>query len=257
MIFFFKKKFGQNFLKDSLTLKKIVSLAKIKRKFVIEIGPGAGALTKLILKEEPKKLIVIEKDKSLEDKLIKIKNVHPNNFEFFIDDALFFDFKRFNKTNMLIFGNLPFNIASSLIINLIKLDNTFEYMVMMVQKEVADRFIASVSTKSYGRLSVLVQLQSEVNKIFDVSPEKFFPKPKVFSTVIGIKPKTNLKFEYNKLDTLLKNSFRHRRKTLKNNLKDFTINSEKKIINCGIDPNLRPQDIKPEEYLKLSKHLIQ
>ena len=257
MIFFFKKKFGQNFLKDSTTLNKIISIENIRDKFVIEVGPGAGALTKLILREKPKKLIVIEKDKSLEYNLIKIKQSHPYNFEFLIDDVLFFDFTKLCEKKILIFGNLPYNIASSLIINLVKLNNIFEYMVFMVQKEVADRFVANVSTKAYGRLSVLIQLQSEVKRIFDVSPEKFFPKPKVFSTVIRIKPKTDYKFEYKKLDILLKNSFKHKRKTLKNNLKDFTENSEEKIINCGIDPNLRPQDIKPEEYLRLSKYLIQ
>ena len=257
MNFFFKKKFGQNFLKDPITLEKIISQVKINQKFVVEVGPGDGALTKLILKKKPRKLIVIEKDKSLEDALSKIKNAYPHNFDFYIDDALFFDFKKLHETKILIFGNLPYNIASSLIINLIKLNSLFEYMILMVQKEVAERFVAKASTKAYGRLSVLVQLQSQVKKIFDVSPEKFFPKPKVFSSVIGIKPNNNFKFEYQKLDELLKNSFKYRRKTLKNNLKNFTVDSEQKIINCGIDPNLRPQDIKPEEYLKLSKYLTQ
>jgi 16S rRNA (adenine1518-N6/adenine1519-N6)-dimethyltransferase len=126
----------------------------------------------------------------------------------------------------------------------------------MVQKEVADRLSAKVSSKSYGRTSVLVQLHSQIIKKFDVSPEKFFPQPKVLSSVIEITPKKKLDFDYQHLDAILKDSFRQRRKTIKNNLKDFYEDSEKKMIDCGINPSLRPQDIEPKKYLKLADLLV-
>ena len=126
----------------------------------------------------------------------------------------------------------------------------------MVQKEVAERLTAKVSSKSYGRLSVLLQLHCNVRKYFDVDRDKFVPKPKVVSTVIQIKPKKQCKFIYEKVDKLLRHSFKQRRKTIKNNLKTYYIDVEKKILKCGIDPNSRPQDLEPNDFVKLSKILI-
>ena len=126
----------------------------------------------------------------------------------------------------------------------------------MVQKEVASRLSAKEKTKHYGRTSVLIQVVADVKIKFDVAPENFFPKPKVHSSVIEIIPKEKIKFDYKKLDKFLKLSFMHKRKTLKNNLSKISSNIEEKIFKCGIDPALRPEEISPNQFIKLSEELL-
>ena len=256
MNFFFKKYLGQHFLKDKEILSKIALLKKIKNETVVEIGPGKGALTEMIINQNPRKLIIIEKDKSLLPYLSKIKNKNSKEIEIIIGDALSLNYEELSKDKIILIANLPYNIASTLIIKLVKKSNIFKSMVLMVQKEVADRLSAKVSSKEYGRISVLMQTQSVIKKCFDVSPDKFFPRPNVFSTVIKIEIKKKIEFNYQKLDEILKLSFGQRRKTIKNNLKKLELNVEKKIEDCGLSPSLRPQDIKPEEFIKLSNILI-
>ena len=126
----------------------------------------------------------------------------------------------------------------------------------MVQKEVASRLSAEKKTRHYGRISVLIQVLAEVKVKFDVAPENFFPKPKVHSSIIEIIPKKKVEFDYNKLDKFLKISFTHKRKTLKNNLSKISSNIEEKIFKCGIDPALRPEEISPNQFIKLSQELL-
>ncbi len=257
MKFKFKKSLGQHFLKNDEILKRIVSLKEISNKFIFEVGPGQGALTKLILQKNPKRLILIEKDQNLKPYLMKIKEKYPTKLFIVSGDVMNFDFGKFNYNKISIIANLPYNIASTLIIKLIKYFDIIESMVLMVQKEVADRLSANVSSSSYSRLSVLIQLHATIQKKFDVDAKNFYPIPKVQSSVIHIKPKKKKKFIYEKLDQILKISFQQRRKTIKNNLKILSFDIEKKILDCDIDPNLRPQDIKPSDYVKLSNFLIQ
>jgi 16S rRNA (adenine1518-N6/adenine1519-N6)-dimethyltransferase len=256
MNFFFKKYLGQHFLRDREILNKIALLKKIKNETVVEIGPGKGALTEMIINQKPRKLIIIEKDKSLLPYLSKIKNKNSKEIEIIIGDALSINYEELSKDKIILIANLPYNIASTLIIKLVKKSDIFKSMVLMVLKEVAERLSAKVSSKEYGRISVLMQTQSVIKKCFDVSPDKFFPKPNVFSTVIKIEIKKKIEFNYQKLDEILKISFAQRRKTIKNNLKKLEMNVEKKIKECGLSPNLRPQDIRPEEFIKLSNILI-
>ena len=253
---FIKKSMGQHFLINKSILKKIVSLEDIENKIIFEIGPGQGALTKAILKNKPKKLILIEKDKDLKNFLLKLQEKFKDIISLINDDILNLNLKDFNYNKIRIISNLPYNIASTLIIKLIMDFDIIESMVLMVQKEVAERLSAKVSTSFYSRLSVLIQLHAEVEKVFDVGPNNFNPKPKVESTIIKIMPYKKLKFNYDRLDNVLKISFRQRRKTIKNNLKTFLVDAEKKISKCGIDPNSRPQDLEPSDFAKLSKILI-
>ena len=253
---FFKKSLGQHFLINKKILKKIVSLDDIKDKIIFEIGPGRGALTKEILQNNPKRLILIEKDKNLKTYLFKLQEKFEDIVSFIDDDVLNINLKDFNYSKVKIISNLPYNIASTLIIKLIKNYDIIESMVLMVQKEVAERLSAKVSTPFYSRLSVLIQLHAEIEKVFDVEPNNFKPRPKVESTVIKIMPYEKSEIHYDRLDNVLKISFRQRRKTIKNNLKTFFIDAEKKILKCGIDPNSRPQDLKPIDFVKLSKILI-
>ena len=254
-IFKHKKNLGQHFLINKQILKKICMIHEIKNKTVLEIGPGKGYLTEYILKKDPAKLFIIEKDTSLAPYLEKIKDKYPKKLEILLDDIMKVDLKCLTKKKILLIANLPYNLASTLVVEWLKYINIFESLVIMVQKEVAERLLAQVSTKLYGRLSVLVQVHANVEKKFDVNPENFFPKPKVISSVIELKPKKR-NFKYDKLDFLLKTSFSHRRKKIRNNLKKISpIYPIKNLKECQIDSNLRPQDISPNEYIKLSKLL--
>ena len=176
-----KKKFGQNFLKNKDLLKKISELKNFNNKLVLEIGPGKGALTEYLLKKQPKKLIAIEKDEELKPFLLKIQKKYSVNFEIIFQDALEYEYSKIKGQKIFLVANLPYHIATTLVIKWLKYIENFESIIIMVQREVAERLSAKVSTKFYGRTSILVQLHSDVKKIFDVSPENFHPKPKVYS----------------------------------------------------------------------------
>lgn len=251
-----KKSLGQHFLKNKDILDKISKLENFERKLILEIGPGKGALTKILLKQNPKKLIAVEKDKELDFILKKIQDEYPEKLEVIYQDALKFNLDKINSNKINLVANLPYNIATTLIIQWLLFVNKFESILVMVQKEVADRLIAKVSNKHYSRTSILVQLHFTVEKIFDVSPENFYPKPKVMSSIIKLIPKKRLNFNYNNLDETLKICFSHRRKKLKNNIKKFSSKVERKILDSDINVELRPQDITIDEYLNLSKLLI-
>ena len=238
-----KKSLGQDFLINKTILKKISSLKDFKNQEVVEVGPGKGYLTEFLIKKKPSKLILIEKDRQLEIKLI-------------IEDALKISINKLSKNKIVLIGNLPYNVATTLILNWLRYIHSFESIVVMVQKEVASRLSAKEKTKHYGRTSVLAQVVADVKIKFDVAPENFFPKPKVHSSVIEIIPKEKIKFNYKKLDKLLKLSFMHKRKTLKNNLSKISSNIEEKIYKCGVNPALRPEEISPNQFIKLSEELI-
>jgi len=251
-----KKKFGQNFLKNKDLLKKISELKNFDNKLVLEIGPGKGALTEYLLKKQPKKLIAIERDEELKPFLLNIQKKYSVNFEIIFQDALKYEYSKIKGQKIFLVANLPYHIATTLVIKWLKYIENFESIIIMVQREVAERLSAKTSTKFYGRTSILVQLHSDVKKIFDVSPENFHPKPKVNSSIIELNPKSNLNFNYEKVDELLKICFAQRRKKLKNNLNKISNSNLEKIIKSGIDLDLRPQDISIENYVMMSKLLF-
>ena len=254
--FFHKKSLGQHFLQNKELLEKISKIKELKNEYVVEIGPGSGFLTEFLLKEKPKVLTAIEKDLSLKPILNKIKTKNPKNFNLIFNDALTINLSNLTKKKIILVGNLPYNIATTLIINWIKNYKIFKSLVVMVQKEVAQRLYAKVGTKFYSRTSVLIQANASVEEKFEVKAENFFPRPKVNSSVIEIIPSRRREFDYESLDKILKISFLHRRKILKNNLKNLSIEVQKKINESGINLSSRPQNLKPDEYIKLSKILF-
>jgi 16S rRNA (adenine1518-N6/adenine1519-N6)-dimethyltransferase len=213
-----KKSLGQNFLIDQNIIDKIIDVVQIKNKSILEIGPGTGNLTKNILKKKPKKLIVIEKDNILAE-LLK-KNL-GNDINIINNDVLKVDENTLDEDILTVFGNLPYNISTEILCNwILNIKNKnfwFDNLVLMFQKEVADRIIAKFNTKNYGRLSILSNWKLEIEKICDVQPSSFFPKPKIDSSVLLLKPKldffplTNPK----NLEKLTRTFFMHRRKMLK------------------------------------------
>jgi 16S rRNA (adenine1518-N6/adenine1519-N6)-dimethyltransferase len=251
-----KKSLGQNFLIDQNIIDKIIHAVEIKEKSILEIGPGTGNLTKNILKKNPKKLIVIEKDNNLAKSLKKILD---DDVKIINDDVLKIDENRLDGDVLTVFGNLPYNISTEIlckwILNIENKNFWFDNLVLMFQKEVADRIIAKFNTKNYGRLSILSNWKLEIKKICDVRPSSFFPKPKIDSSVLLLKPKLDF-FPLNNpknLEKLTRIFFMHRRKMLKKSY-NLLFNGNLDIANkLNIDLNLRPQNLNFETYYKLSE----
>ena len=251
-----KKSLGQNFLKDLDVLSTIVDNGEILyNDTILEIGPGSGNLTEEIIKKNPKEVIVIEKDNNLSKILnqkygIKIKIINKDILKCFDD---FNDYKK-----IIVFGNLPYNISTKILISFIKLENLnnmFKRFVFVFQKEVADRIVAEVNTKNYGRLSILTYWKMEVRKIIDIKPEYFYPKPKVWSSLVVLTPKLKIE-SLNKVENLeyITNIFfNQRRKKIKNPMKQLFKNYENIANNLKIDLNLRPQNIPKNKYLEICK----
>ena len=252
-----KKKFGQHFLKNEKIIDDIVNLKGLENKNIIEIGPGLGVLTKAILKKKPRFLVSIEKDYKLEPYLLPLVKRYHSNFILRFDDALKTNIEEiYKKDSLILIANLPYNIATTLLISWLQYIKIFDSLIVMVQKEVAERLTAQISSKSYGRVSVLMQLYCEIEKKFDVCPENFMPPPKVVSTVIHIIPKKKItEFNYSNMDLLLKNSFRFRRKKLKNNLLKYYSNVCEMFVEKNFDSNLRAQDMSPKNFIEILNFL--
>jgi 16S rRNA (adenine1518-N6/adenine1519-N6)-dimethyltransferase len=251
-----KKSLGQNFLIDQTIIDRIVNIVPITDRSILEIGPGTGNLTKNILKKNPKKLILIEKDNELAEQL---KNNIETPIKIINEDILKINEKNLEKDKLTVFGNLPYNISTEILCKwILNLDNNkfwFDELILMFQKEVADRIIAKFNTKNYGRLSILARWKLDIKKICDVKPSSFYPKPKIDSSVLVLKPKLNfypLKNSKN-LEKLTRAFFMHRRKMLKkpyNNLFNGNLDIANRL---KIDLNLRPQNLNFETYYNLTK----
>ena len=249
-----KKSLGQNFLIDKNILEKITNTTKITNKIVLEVGPGTGNLTSYILKKNPKKLFVIEKDNQL---AIDLENKFNNQISIIHEDVLKIDETTFFKDKLIVFGNLPYNISTEIIskwiINL-KDKFWFECLILMFQKEVADRIIAKLNTSSYGRLSIICNWKLNISKICDIKPESFFPKPNVDSSLLFFYPKKNfVKINNpNNLEKVTRIFFNQRRKMLKKPFNQV-FNGNQNILNkLKIDLNLRPQNLSLDTYYKLA-----
>ena len=252
-----KKKLGQNFLTNKEIIKKIAEIGNInKNTNIIEIGPGSGNLTKELIKKNPKKIYAIEFDKDLTNFLEEIKNSYKN-FNYTISDALTFDEKSIFKNNSIIFGNLPYNISLKLLIKWIYSDPWppfYNQMILMFQKEVADRIIAKSNTKKYERISILTDARLNVQFHFNISKREFSPEPKVDSSVLSFTPKKNSNFkleDLNILSNLTKIIFNTKRKMISKTLKKLLNEKELKIINFENIKNLRPENLDFNFYHKL------
>ena len=252
-----KKKLGQNFLINKDIIKKIADIGIINKDAnIIEIGPGSGSLTEELLKRNPKKIFAIEFDKDLSNYLEKIKNNYQN-FNYEISDALTFDEKKIFKKNSIIFGNLPYNISLKLLIKWIYSDPWppfYDQMILMFQKEVAERIVATSNNKKYGRISILTNARLDVKFHFNISKKEFNPEPKVDSSVLSFTPKKNTNFklkDLNILSDLTKIIFNTKRKMISKTLKKILNEKELKIIDFNNIKNLRPENLDFSFYYKL------
>ena len=249
-----KKSLGQNFLIDKEILKLIVNLTSIENKSILEIGPGTGNLTSLILEKKPKEFFVIEKDNDLAEKLNKS---YKNKITVINKDILKIEENLLFNEKIKVFGNLPYNISTEIlnkwIIN-IKNNFWFDCLILMFQKEVADRIIAKSNSSDYGRLSILSNWKLNIKKICDIKPRSFYPRPKIDSSLLIFTPKKNFYpiRDVKNLEKITRTFFNHRRKMLK---KPFNLlfNGNQKILDkLKINLNLRPQNLDFETYYKLT-----
>ncbi len=248
-----KKSLGQNFIQNKDFILKLSALIRSDNDTnIFEIGPGKGALTDQLTKKKFKNLYLIEKDfllfQKLEDKYKVTENIFVVN-----DNALNYNYEAINKNQKsIIIGNLPFNISSQLLINWIVNYNWPPFyckMVLMFQKEVANRIIAKQNQKSYSRISVISQARCEIKVLLDAPSNIFFPKPKVDGTVLEFIPITRyLDIDILNLQKLLKKSFEHRRKKIKTSLKEYGHLLKK----FDIDEGLRAENLSVDDYCKLA-----
>ncbi len=249
-----KKSLGQNFLNDKNILEKIVTSVSLTNKTIMEVGPGTGNLTGYILNKKPKKFYVIEKDNDLVEHLYSKFN---DKLLIINEDVLKIDETRMFNEKVIVFGNLPYNISTEILNKWITNLNDkfwFEYLVLMFQKEVADRIIAKYNTSQYGRLTILSNWKLKIKKICDVKPDAFFPKPKIESSILIFSPKNDyykIK-DVKNLETITRIFFNQRRKMIKKPFNQL-FNGDQRVLNkLKIDLNLRPQNLTLESYYKLA-----
>ena len=249
-----KKSLGPNFLTDRNVLEKITNIVSIKDKTILEVGPGTGNLTSFILKKDPKKIVVIEKDNDLAKNLgetFKDKLTIINDDILNIDENLLFEEK------VTVFGNLPYNISTEILSKwIISLNNNywFDHLVLMFQKEVGDRIIAKPNTSAYGRLSILSNWKLDIKKIFDIKPESFYPRPKIDSSLLLFSPKKSffkIKDPKN-LEKITRIFFNQRRKMLKKPFNQLFNGNQNVLDQLQIDLNLRPQNLDFDTYYQLT-----
>lgn len=253
----FKKKFGQNFINDNNIINKIIDASNVEKdSLIIEIGPGAGALTKKLV--EKGKVLAYEIDTDLEGYLLETFKDYENIdfiFEDFLDRDIKEDIKKYSYSKLYVIANLPYYITTPIINKIISSGINIYKIVIMVQKEVGDRFCAKVGTKDYSSITVFLNYYFDIKKEFVVSRNAFYPRPNVDSIVISLTRKNNnyeVKDE-NKLFELIRESFKYKRKNLKNNLKKYDFAKIEHVLNTfGMDQNARAEQLTLEQFIEIS-----
>ena len=248
-----KKSLGQNFLIDNNIINKIVSIINIKGKEVLEVGPGTGNLTRKIIEKKPSKIFVIEKDEVLCNLL---KDEFSSQIKIINKDILDINENEISENTLIVFGNLPYNISTEILLKWIfsiKDKIWFSELILMFQKEVADRIISKMNTSNYGRLSIISQWKFNIKKIMDIKPNCFNPKPKVESSLLYFSLKKDpIILSSKELELITRIFFNHRRKMIKNPLRQLFKNYTEISKKLNIDINQRPQNLTIETYLKIT-----
>ena len=256
-----KKSLGQNFIFDKNILNKIVkSIEPINNFSVVEIGPGPGGLTKSLLENKPKSIILVEKDVSFREMLIELTENYPKvSSTLIFDDFMKVNLEKievFKKNKIKFISNLPYYISTQVLLKILPFQSNIFEATFMFQKEVAERLIASPHNKKYSKLSVIAQYCCNIKKIFNLKSNIFYPKPDVDSCLLSFKPKENTSLDvFNELKILTKFAFQKRRKTIKNPLSN--IQGIKDLLNkLEIDEQSRAENLSVEKYTNLAKNLV-
>jgi len=253
-----KKSLGQNFLIDNNIINKIIKIGNIdKNTNVMEIGSGYGNLTKAIIYNNPKKILAVEKDKKLAF-LLNERFKHCSSLKVINRDILDIIAEKKSDKNIIVFGNLPYNISTKILSSLIMLKDWppwYDALILMFQKEVADRILAKVKTKDFSRLTVLSNWRLEIKKHFDVSRHCFSPKPKINSTILSFKPKKNIFYNFKNpknLEKITRILFSNRRKMINKNLIKLFKGKKSLINELAIDLNKRPEELNSEIFYRIT-----
>lgn len=258
-----KKALGQNFLLDQNITDKIVAstlktqkMDSFKGCHVFEVGPGPGGLTRSVLQADPAKLTVIELDERCIKIMQDLQSKTGEVLEIVNQDALAFDFAFAENLPKHIIANLPYNISVPLLTKWLEDIKDYCSLTLMFQKEVADRIMAPIRTKDYGRLSILAQLQCKISRLFDLSPECFTPAPKIWSSVLLFEPLANPlnETEIRAVEKLTAQAFSMRRKMIRQGLKSIK-NLDSLCDEIGILPTMRPEELTPQQFLRLAKKI--
>lgn len=254
-----RKRFGQNFLQDKNIIHNMVQAFNLQAKdHVLEIGPGQGALTHVML-PMVRQLDAIEIDRDLYQGLLATASQHPS-FHVHLLDALtcqLSDYLITPQEQLRVVGNLPYNISTPLLFHLLSQTSSIQDMHFMLQKEVVERMAAPVNSADYGRLSVMIQYYCHVEQVLRVPPTAFFPQPQVDSAVVRLTPRRRQdlsKEGEEKFAHIVRQAFNQRRKTLHNSLKGLI--DDQQLLTCGLQPSLRPQQITVENFIKIAKIAI-
>jgi 16S rRNA (adenine1518-N6/adenine1519-N6)-dimethyltransferase len=240
-----KKRFGQNFLIDELIINQIINTINAQKdETIIEIGPGLGALTKPLLNQVAN-LNVIEIDNDI---VAQLNSWQVDNLTIHHCDVLKFDFTTLG-TEQKVIGNLPYNISSPILFNLLQQRDNIKEMFFMLQKEVVERITSKPNTKVYGRLSVMMQTFFDTELLFLVPPESFSPAPKIESAIVYLKPKKNITINFQNLEKIVRMAFSQRRKMLRNTLKPILNN-----LQTTIDLNQRAEMLSIEDFAQLTQN---
>lgn len=249
-----RKRFGQHFLRDEAVIDRILAAVDPRPdQCLVEIGPGRGALT-LPLLDRVSRLHAIELDRDLARRLIELARGH-GELVLHQGDALTFDFAALaHGRHLRIVGNLPYNISTPLLFHVIAQADVIDDMTFMLQKEVADRLAAAPGSKTYGRLTIMVRWRCDVERLFDVSPQAFVPPPKVYSSVIRLRPRRApvAVGDPRRFADIVRTAFSGRRKTLRNSLR--TLIDASALQEAGIDPGRRAEELTIDEFARLSRN---
>jgi 16S rRNA (adenine1518-N6/adenine1519-N6)-dimethyltransferase len=254
-----KKSLGQNFLIDNNIINKIINISDVGNNDIIEIGPGTGNLTEKIITQNPKSLILIEKDRELTVNL-KTKFMNQKNLKIFNDDILKFNLEDKIKKNSIIIGNLPYNISSQILVKLIKFKKwlpKYKKLILMFQKEVADKILAKHKSSAFGRLAVLTNARLKITYSFNISQNCFYPIPKVKSTILVFEPIINNSFvvdDINNLEKITHVFFSKKRKMINKAFKSLFENPLQVAKKMKIDLSLRPNQLSEQEYYKITEY---
>ena len=254
-----KKSLGQNFLIDKNVISKIVTeISACNDDLIVEIGPGRGALTKE-LKKYNSNILCYELDRDLKNILQELEDDKTKIvWQDFLKSNIKDDIKDIKYNKLFIVGNLPYYITTPIIEHIMDSNINFEKLVIMVQKEVADRFLASPHSKEYGYITVVLNYYFDISKVTDVSKYAFKPVPKVESTVLRLIPKSNKEeLDFDKYKNFLKTCFKQKRKTLKNNLSGYNWNNIKEILDKhNLNENVRAEEISGDILIEIFEYSL-
>ena len=257
-----RRALGQNYLLDlNLTTKIAQAAGPLDTHDILEIGPGPGGLTRSLLNAGARRVVAVEKDARFLPALAEIATAYPGRLSVLQEDALGLNLSAHTRAPVRICANLPYNVATAILVELLSPPHwppRWDTLTLMFQREVAERIVAPVGTKAYGRLSLLTQWRTDARTVFHLPPEAFFPAPKVRSSVVHFTalPRPRFAADATVLLSLIAKGFNQRRKMLRTSLKGISPRIEDLLISCAIEPTSRAEQVELAQWCALAQALV-